>query len=491
MPTPRSTGAGAILERLDRWIDPLEAYRKLRRPGHPSVLLETARPGGRTGRYSFVAWEPCGGFRARGRQIESVNGRGRSARRTTGDPFEVLRRQLTAAGRAPVASPPGWPPFTGGAIGYVGYEAGTLLEPRLPARRQCPGDLGLPDLCFYFFREGAVFDHRTRTAYLFRHPGPSGAGRSGDSAWFRKTRERLRQGRLPRPASRARRPAVPEVSLSRAGFVRAVRSAKRYIRAGDIFQANLSVRFDFPLAEDPLVVYERLRKVNPSPFFGFFDAGDFQILSGSPERLLKLEGDRLETRPIAGTRRRGRAAREDRALERELLLSEKERAEHVMLVDLERNDLGRVAEYGSVTVDELMTIEDYSHVKHIVSNVRATLASGRDAVDALRAFFPGGTITGAPKIRCMEIIDELEPVARGPYTGSLGYLSFSGAMDMNILIRSLVVRDGRASLQAGAGIVADSIPEKEHDETLHKARAVLAAVWGERAAARVVARLGR
>jgi anthranilate/para-aminobenzoate synthase component I len=218
--------------------------------------------------------------------------------------------------------------------------------------------------------------------------------------------------------------------------------------------------------------------VNPSPFFGLFEAGDFSIVSGSPERLLRLDGRTLQTRPIAGTRRRGRDPRQDRELSAELLLSEKERAEHVMLVDLERNDLGRVCEFGSVHVDELMALENYSHVKHIVSNVRGMLREDLDACDALAACFPGGTITGAPKVRCAQIIDELENVARGPYTGSLGYFSFTGDMDFNILIRSLVVKDGFASLHAGAGIVSDSDPTREYHETLHKAEGVLEAVFG-------------
>ncbi len=227
-------------------------------------------------------------------------------------------------------------------------------------------------------------------------------------------------------------------------------------------------------------IYGNLRAINPSPFFGLLETDGFALVSGSPERLVCLKNDVLETRPIAGTRPRGANPSEDDAKSLELLLSAKERAEHVMLVDLERNDLGRVAEYGSVEVDELMAIEDYSHVKHIVSNVRAVLRKELGAVDAFQALFPGGTITGAPKLRCLEVIDALEPVARGPYTGSLGYFSFDGAMDFNIIIRSLFLKNGRAYLGAGAGIVADSDPEKEYDETLHKAEAVLRAAFASK-----------
>ncbi len=267
-------------------------------------------------------------------------------------------------------------------------------------------------------------------------------------------------------------------SMRKDEYEEAVRRVQKEISAGEIFQANLSHRFEFALPQGAREAYGRLREVNPSPFFGLFEGGDFEIVSGSPERLLRLCGRALDTRPIAGTRKRGKDWKQDEALGEELLLSEKERAEHIMLVDLERNDLGRVCEYGSVHVDELMVVEDYSHVKHIVSNVRGALRRDLDALDALAAFFPGGTITGAPKIRCTQIINQIETLPRGPYTGSLGYFSFTGEMDFNILIRSLVVKDRVATLHAGAGIVADSNPSKEYYETLHKAEAVLEAVFG-------------
>ena len=277
--------------------------------------------------------------------------------------------------------------------------------------------------------------------------------------------------------------------MQRSVFCQKVREAQRYIAQGDIYQANLSHSLSFGVRKNAEDIYEELRRINPSPFFGLLDAGRFQILSGSPERLIRLEGRRLDTRPIAGTRPRKKGT-SDEAVTLELVLNEKERAEHLMLLDLERNDLGRVAEYGSVTVDELMTVEDYSHVKHIVSNVRATLREGLDAVDVLKAFFPGGTITGAPKIRCMQIIDELEAAPRGPYTGSLGYISFTGNMDFNIIIRSLVLRRGRACLNVGAGIVADSDADREFDETLYKAEAVLRAVFGKNGARRFLGSCG-
>jgi anthranilate/para-aminobenzoate synthase component I len=253
-----------------------------------------------------------------------------------------------------------------------------------------------------------------------------------------------------------------------------VEKAKAYIAAGDIFQANLSQRISAEIGTaDPWRIYEVLREVNPSPFAAYADFGDYQIASSSPERLVEMRDGIIETRPIAGTRPRGKNVAEDTLMRSELLLNEKERAEHIMLIDLERNDIGRVSRYGSVLVDELMITEDYSHVIHIVSNVRGFVNDGMTCLDVVRATFPGGTITGVPKVRCMEIIDELEPVRRGPYTGSLGYIGFSGNMDLNIIIRTFVIKDGRAYIQVGAGIVADSDPEREYYETLKKAEALV------------------
>jgi anthranilate/para-aminobenzoate synthase component I len=253
-----------------------------------------------------------------------------------------------------------------------------------------------------------------------------------------------------------------------------VRRAKEYIAAGDIFQANLSLRLAADIGDaDPLNIYGILREVNPSPFAAYLDFGEYQIVSSSPERLVRVKDGVVDTRPIAGTRPRGRDRLEDDEMRAELLLNEKERAEHIMLIDLERNDLGKVSDYGSVTVDELMITEQYSHVIHIVSNVRGDLAHGRDCFDVIRATFPGGTITGVPKVRCMQIIEELEKRRRGPYTGSLGYIGFNGSMDLNIIIRTFLVKKGKAYVQAGAGIVADSDPEREYYESLKKAEALI------------------
>jgi anthranilate/para-aminobenzoate synthase component I len=265
--------------------------------------------------------------------------------------------------------------------------------------------------------------------------------------------------------------------MDRERFESMVRRCKEYIAAGDIYQANLSQRFSADVAgRDALLLYKVLREINPSPFAAYAEFGDMTVVSSSPERLIRLRGRTADTRPIAGTRRRGKDSGETRSLTAELLTNAKERAEHIMLLDLERNDLGRVCDYGSVHVDELMVVEDYSHVIHIVSNVSGELAAGRDGFDLIRAVFPGGTITGVPKVRCMEIVDELEPVARGAYTGSLGYLANTGDLDLNIIIRTVIIKNGTAHVQVGAGIVADSDPSREYHETLQKAEALVAAL---------------
>ncbi len=464
-----------FFKKIKNKITPLEAYQALgARP--PAVLLESARVLPGQGRYSLAAGNPSHIFQYCQGQT-TIKVRGKKNKVVRGRPLLHLKR-LLASRR--VTRKPGDLSFCGGAVGFAGYEAKKIMEPSLSTSAR--EDLGLPWMYFLLIDEGVLFDHQKKQALLFcvhRKAGLAGRRLSilekKILSFFSKKRKRAKKKTQPK-----RTPSLPKISASvnRREFISMVQRAKSFIRQGDIFQANLSQRLSFSLNEPVETVYEKLKKVNPSSFFGILDAGHFQILSGSPERLLKLEGDRLQTRPIAGTRARGRGPQKDRAVSLELLINEKERAEHIMLVDLERNDLGRVAEYGSVRVDELMTIENYSHVKHLVSAISADLKTGLDAVDAFSAFFPGGTITGAPKIRSMQIIDQLEPVARGPYTGSLGYFSFTGDMDFNIIIRSLVVKDGVAHLQVGAGIVADSDPEKEYDETLYKAEAVLTALFG-------------
>lgn len=339
-----------------------------------------------------------------------------------------------------------------------------------------------------------AFDHEEKRTWIIVSPGARDTqlgyrdigqidfNRAYDEAReiLQETERRIggreRKGSPPSAPSVWRSSPSPSLryEMSRERYMDIVRKAKEYIAAGDIFQANLSQRISSPIGDrEPWEIYKVLRAINPSPFAAYADFGEYQVVSSSPERLVKVTDRTIETRPIAGTRPRGRDGSEDEAMRSELLLHPKERAEHIMLIDLERNDIGRVSEYGSVAVDELMITEDYSHVIHIVSNVKGILQEGKTCFDVIRAAFPGGTITGVPKVRCMEIIDELEPVVRGPYTGSLGYLGFSGNMDLNIIIRTFTIKDGTAYVQAGAGIVADSDPEREYYETLKKAEALV------------------
>ncbi len=489
-----------MTRRLNCFAEPLTIYRALRNEKIPSVLLESARLSQKTGRYSFIGRNPFLSLAAWGPEI-TLNSFG-VKEVFHGDPFQITQRILDLF---PTDPQPGLPPYTGGVIGYFGYEAKNYLEPTLPrSLKEAPG---LPDAYLLFFNEGVVLDHEKQAVFLFTNvkTGKDLRKSFNHGAKSLDTLENdLKHGQPAKAVSPPKRFSDPgqtprsrfyfhddardnrhqrsflESSLSREEFIQKVKAIKRIIRRGDVYQANLSQRFSFVLEKEPLDVYKNLKTVNPSPFFGFLDAVDFQIISGSPERLLKLEDGVLETRPMAGTRARGKSKKADQALSMDLILNPKERAEHIMLVDLERNDLGRVSEYGSVCVDEFMVVENYSHVKHIVSNVRGVLKKDLNAVEALKAFFPGGTITGTPKIRCMEILDELEPVERGPYTGSLGYISFTGNMDFNILIRSLVIKRKTAHLQVGAGIVADSIPEKEYEETLYKAEGLLTAIFGKK-----------
>ena len=470
----------------------------------PRALLESARVGEKTGRYSFVTGDPYLVFRSRGRDVElslPATPEGKYGRRVTMQrkPLEKLRELMSNYRTARVA---GLPPFTGGVVGFLSYDMVHQFE-KLP--RTVADDLHVPDSCFLFVDTVIAFDHLDQRAWVIVNPGAReqelGFRRPAPDEWPRlydEAERKLRHlaSRLAAPRDNSAPAAAPSTPmatdsaasimtpcLSQREFESMVKRCKEYIAAGDIYQANLSQRFDAEFTgRDPLRLYGVLREINPSPFAAYLDLGDLQLVSSSPERLVRLSGSRADTRPIAGTRRRGRDFAETQELSAELLTNEKERAEHIMLLDLERNDLGKVCSYGTVEVDELMVIEDYSHVIHIVSNVRGELAPGRDCFDLIRAVFPGGTITGVPKVRCMEIIDELEPLARGPYTGSIGYISNAGDMDLNIIIRTFLIKDGKAHAQVGAGIVADSDPEREYLETLQKAEALrrsLAALAGK------------
>jgi aminodeoxychorismate synthase component I len=472
-------------------VTPLLALAALRPLGHP-VLLESVRVNGVTGRYSFVTADPYLVFRSQGDTVDlhwTAAPRGKYGQRASmrRKPLQKLRDLL---GNYRTERTEGLPPFTGGAVGFFSYDFVRQIE-RIPCA--AGGDPGIPEACFLFVDLVVAFDHVEGKAWVivnpgareqemgFRRPEPDAWGRLYDEAAERLVRlAAMLQAAKPDAAA----PAVGQAGsagpmaahMDRGRFEAMVRRCKEYIAAGDIYQANLSQRFSSATAgRDPLLLYGILREINPSPFAAYAEFGDVTLVSSSPERLVRLQGRTADTRPIAGTRRRGNNSGETRELTAELLMNEKERAEHIMLLDLERNDLGKVCEYGSVQVDELMVVEDYSHVIHIVSNVRGRLAAGKDGPDLVRALFPGGTITGVPKVRCMEIINELEPVARGLYTGSLGYFANTGDLDLNIIIRTFVIRDGTAHVQVGAGIVADSDPGREYEETLQKAAALFRA----------------
>jgi anthranilate synthase component 1 len=393
------------------------------------------------------------------------------------DPYGAVAEELERYRLAPLD---GLPPFAGGGVGMFGYDLVRHAEPTVGEPN--PDEVGVPDLALMVSDVLVAFDHFTHTVTVLANVFADGSGESDLDTRYAEAvaaivdvRERLSQP-VPRAAAGVREPPEWVSNMGSDGFARAVDVAKEYIRAGDIYQVVPSQRWSADAPVEPFSVYRGLRAINPSPYMYFLDFEDFQIAGASPEALVTVAGRRATQRPIAGTRPRAGTVEEDMRVAEELLADEKERAEHVMLVDLGRNDLGRVCEYGTVVVDELMAVETYSHVMHIVSSVSGTLRDGVTAMDALRASLPAGTLSGAPKIRAMQIIDELEPVKRGPYGGAIGYLSYSGDLDACIYIRSAVFKDGRMHAQAGGGIVADSDPSYEVRETEAKAGAVWAAV---------------
>ena len=464
---------------------PVAAYLKLRGDG-PSFLLESVERGEAVGRYSFVGGSPRAVVRLREGQATLTNGSGQPATGEYKDPLEYIKGLEHPF---PIATHPDLPPFQGGAVGYLGYDVAADFE-RLPVPEQ--DTLGVPDAVFLYCDDLVVFDHVTQVLRLVTLAHPSDNVDAAVAAAEARL-DRLAQ-RLDGP--QAAPPPLPtpngegaSQSMSRAKFEDCVRRAKEYVAAGDIIQVVPSIRFSRPLSVDAFQVYRYLRRVNPSPYMFFLDCGDLQLAGASPEMLLQAVEGRARTRPIAGTRPRGSTPDEEAELERDLLADPKEVAEHVMLVDLGRNDLGRVSRPGTVYVDDLMIVERFSHVMHIVSDVSGRLDPRYRGIDALRACFPAGTLSGAPKIRAMEIIAELEDLRRGPYGGAVGYISHSGDMDTAITIRTLLAHDGRAHVQAGAGIVADSVPATEYQECLNKARAVLQAIELAEEAARA-ARLG-
>jgi len=448
---------------------PISAFMALAEGAENAFLLESVLGGERLGRYSFLGVGDGAVITARAGEVVVENGGVHGLR--ADDPLTVVAERLDA-GR--VARVPGLPPFVGGAVGFMGYEATGGFE-RVP-RHACD-ELGLPDMVFMMADIVVAFDHARRVLQVIAPVRPGGAPELAYDAALKRIDACLKRiDAGPRGAelgSVGRSVAVPlREHTSREEFTASVRRAKEHISAGDVFQIVLSQRFSAPYAGDGLDLYRVLRAVNPSPYMFYVRTSQVTLVGSSPEPLVRVEGDTVLTRPLAGTRPRGVDAAGDGRLRAELLADEKERAEHVMLVDLGRNDLGRVSAPGTVTVDELMEVEYYSHVMHIVSNVTGTLAKGKDAFDALRATFPAGTVSGAPKVRAMELITGLEPAARGPYAGTVGYFGLDGAMDMCITIRTFVLAGGHAYLQSGAGIVADSDPELEYEECLHKAKAL-------------------
>jgi anthranilate synthase component I len=457
---------------------PVSAYLKLAQGEKNSFLLESVEGGERYARYSFIGVGARGKMVARGHEVAlegSFSDPSGPNTHWVKDPLELLYHKVYA----PVEVPDPLPHFIGGAVGYTSYDLIRLYE-TLPDSN--PDELNLPDLQFFAPEGVVIFDHVKHVVFLVCTEENSSAGEMRAQDTLNLLERRLR-GPLPEvPGAMPSSEKAEFVSnRTQAEFEAAVEKGIEYIRAGDIFQFVPSQRFTGPLTTHPFALYRALRQVNPSPYLGYLDFGDVQLVAGSPETLCRSTPQaggkvKIETRPIAGTRKRGKTPQEDLALERELLADEKERAEHLMLLDLGRNDLGRIAEYGTVQVEDYFTIERYSHVMHIVSGVTATLAADKNTLDVLSSTLPMGTVSGAPKIRAMAIIDELETTRRGPYGGAFGYLAFDGSMDMALTLRTMVVTDGKVHIQTGGGVVFDSVPALEYQESLDKAAAMMRAV---------------
>ncbi len=453
---------------------PLSLYLKLAGGQARSFLLESVVGGERFGRYSFIGLPARTLLRATGWRTEVVSD-GQVVESHEGDPLAFIEAYQR---RFRPALPPGLPRFCGGLAGYFGYDAVRYIEPRL-AQTQKPGGLDTPDIQLLLTEELAVIDNLSGRLYLIVWADPA-----QPEAYFRAKRrlaelaDRLRFS-VTAPAVKRGPSYAVEREFAKADYIAAVQRAKEYIAAGDMMQVQVGQRLKKRFTESPLALYRALRSLNPSPYMYFYDMGDFHIVGASPEILVRQErtpeGQKITIRPLAGTRPRGATPEQDKALEAELQGDPKERAEHLMLIDLARNDIGRIARTGSVKVTDAFVIERYSHVMHIVSNVEGLLLDGMNNLDVLRATFPAGTLTGAPKIRAMEIIDELEPVKRGIYGGACGYLSFAGDMDVAIAIRTGIIQNQVLCVQAAAGVVADSVPEMEWRETEHKARALIRA----------------
>jgi anthranilate synthase component 1 len=462
-------------------LTPVSAFHTLDR-GSAACLFESVVGGEKVGRYSFLTAGPYKRIEASGNRVRIVSGAGQAEgveEFASQDPLSELEKLVAQTRSAAIA---GLPPFCGGAVGYAGYDTVRYIE-NLP--NPPPDDRGLPDLSFCLYDSMVVFDNVKKTMFVIvlAHVGQ---GRDAEAA-YRQACRRVDEivailsapgGDLPPvdiDLTGGEEPAWTS-NFPRERFEQAVEKCLAYIRAGDIFQVVISQRLETQIRAPAFEIYRTLRVVNPSPFMFYLRSGGVTLVGSSPEIMVRVVDGQMTTRPLAGTRPRGATEEQDRRLAEELLNDPKERAEHVMLVDLGRNDVGRVAKYGTVELTDVMTIERYSHVMHITSNVRGTLAEGKTAFDALRSCLPAGTVSGAPKVRAMQIIDELEPHRRGPYAGAVGYIDFSGNMDTCITLRTMVIQGDRAYVQAGAGIVADSKPPSEYQETLNKAKGLLKAI---------------
>jgi len=452
---------------------PVSAYRKIE--GETSFLLESIEGGKNIARYSFLGSDPVLMVRSKGTSVEIVES-GKS-REVVGDPLEVLKGLLL---RYRPVRYPNLPRFHGGFVGYMGYDVVRFMED-IPSKN--PDALELPDINFILTDTILAFDHVRHKIIVISNAHVEGDPSSAYDGAVRKIDRIVKKIESPLKKSDVemdvKQPSGEikvKSNMTKAQFEEMVGRAKEYIRAGDIIQVVLSQRFETEMRADGFNVYRTLRTINPSPYMYYLKFGDQKLIGSSPEVMVRLEKGTATVRPIAGTRPRGKDDEEDKEMEKDLLSDEKERAEHIMLVDLGRNDLGRVCKFGTVRTTESMAIERYSHVMHIVSNVEGEISKGKDAFDLLRASFPAGTVSGAPKVRAMEIIDELENTRRGPYAGAVGYFSFSGDLDTCINIRTIVVKGKKAYAQAGAGIVADSSPENEYFETVNKAKALIKAI---------------
>lgn len=455
---------------------PVSAFMKLN--GSPyAFLLESVKGGNRIGRYSFLGTDPLLVFKVEKNLVTiQENGETQKIQLKDGEnPLAILKSLMNRHKFVPDDT---LPMFSGGAVGYMGYDSIRYFE-KLP--EVLPDDLQVPD-CFFMITDTIlIFDHVRNRLKIVAHAPVNGnpdiaydrAISKVDEIFRRLESQAVRYSKTPVNSTQ---PVEFTSNVTKKEFEKSIETAKEHIACGDIIQVVLSQRLSCDVKADPFTVYRALRSINPSPYMVYLSCDDLKLVGSSPEILVTLENSVITSRPIAGTRPRGKDSKQDRVFEKELMADPKERAEHVMLVDLARNDVGRVSKPGTVKVDELMRVERYSHVMHIVSNVKGEIDSGKDQFDALKACFPAGTVSGAPKIRAMQIIDQIEKTRRGPYAGSIGYFGFNGNMDYCITLRTMIIKDGKAYVQAGAGIVADSVPENEYYETLNKARALLRAI---------------